>query len=147
MANGKQLSAQNIEIFTRWLESKKDDDLKQIVSRGVLSRVEIARECGFSKSVLDQNPRIKNMLLLKEEALSVSGILPLKSSSVLIVTEEPNQTLTKREQSRLTHLETLNATQIAEIIHLKDVINTLQQELTQYKMISNMIALTGRAPY
>lgn len=147
MASGKQLSAQNIEVFTRWLESKTDDELKQIVGRGVLSRVEIARECGFSKSVLDQNPRIKNMLLLKEETLRSSGILPLKNSAVTVVTEEKTDTLTKREQSRISHLETLNATQTAEIVHLKNVIATLQQELTQYKTISNMIALTGRAPY
>lgn len=76
MANGQQLANQNFLVFSTWLASKTDDDFRQLVSRGVLSRKEIAIECGFSKSALDQNPRIKAALQATETALRDRGVLP-----------------------------------------------------------------------
>ena len=68
MASGQQLSEQNFLVFNTWLASKTDGEFRQLASRGVLSRKEIAIECGFSKSVLDQNPRIKALLKDKEQS-------------------------------------------------------------------------------
>jgi hypothetical protein len=67
MANGKQIAEQNFQIFQTWIASKADSGFRQMVSRGVLSRKEIAKECGFAKSALDQNPRIKAALTGKEQ--------------------------------------------------------------------------------
>ena len=76
MANGKQLAEQNLAIFIGWVASKSDTDFRKIIARGVLSRTEIARECGFAKSALNQNPRIKNSLHALEEQLRARAVLP-----------------------------------------------------------------------
>ncbi len=76
MASGKQLAEQNYQIFSTWVANKSIDEFKQLVSRGVLSRKEIAKECGFAKSALDQNPRIKTALSTLEEKLRSQGVLP-----------------------------------------------------------------------
>jgi hypothetical protein len=59
MASGQQLAEQNVAAFAAWVASKTDDDFRAMANRGVLSRKEVAKECGFAKSALDQNPRIK----------------------------------------------------------------------------------------
>lgn len=79
MANGQQLAEQNYHAFTTWLASHTDEDFKQLVSRGSLSRKEIAAQCGFAVSALNQNPRIKSALLAKEALLRESGVLPAVS--------------------------------------------------------------------
>jgi hypothetical protein len=62
MANGRQIGDENVQTFLDWLVGKTDEDYRAMAFRGVLSRKEIAKECGFAKSALDQNPRIKAAL-------------------------------------------------------------------------------------
>ncbi len=62
MANGQQLAEMNANTFFTWVAGKSDGDFRAMTSRGVLSRTEVAKECGFSKSALTQNPRIKAVL-------------------------------------------------------------------------------------
>ncbi len=50
MASGRQVAHENLQRFTAWIASKTDEDYRALASRGVLSRKEIARECGFAKS-------------------------------------------------------------------------------------------------
>jgi hypothetical protein len=57
--NGQQRSALNIATFLSWMDGKTDDDFRKLVVRGKLLRREIARECGFDKSVLLTNPLVK----------------------------------------------------------------------------------------
>lgn len=52
MASGREAAHENFQRFTQWIASKTDENYRAIASRGVLSRKEIARECGFAKSVL-----------------------------------------------------------------------------------------------
>lgn len=47
MASGQQLAEQNFQAFTAWLSSRTDDDFRQMVGRGILSRKDIAAQCGF----------------------------------------------------------------------------------------------------
>lgn len=56
MASGRQVAEANVQAFVAWKTSKSDDDFRSLVHRGQLSRKEVAIECGFAKSVLDQNP-------------------------------------------------------------------------------------------
>jgi hypothetical protein len=51
MASGRQVAHENLQRFTAWIASKTDEDYRALASRGVLSRKEIARECGFAKSM------------------------------------------------------------------------------------------------
>lgn len=69
MASDRQIAHENLQRFVEWIASKTDEDYRALAGRGVLSRKEIARECGFAKSALDQNPRIKLALRELEEAL------------------------------------------------------------------------------
>ncbi|HXE98269.1 MAG TPA: VPA1267 family protein [Dongiaceae bacterium] len=57
--DGQQRAEQNLATFLSWMASKTYDDFREMVVRGQLSRQEIASECGFAKSVLLQNPRVK----------------------------------------------------------------------------------------
>lgn len=85
MASGQQLSEQNFVAFNTWLASKTDDDFRQLASRGVLSRKEIAIECGFSKNALDQNPRIKTELKAAEQ--------PFRERVILLSPAEKSQNI------------------------------------------------------
>jgi hypothetical protein len=144
MANGQQIAEQNLLAFTTWLASKTDDDFRQLVSRGVLSRKEIAIECGFSKSALDQNPRIKAALRETEDALRERGILPPTAGKAPGQAGEPlmreagKQTLSLDAQ-RLRRLEQENASLRAENGELK-------RQLERYTVIREALALSGRTP-
>jgi predicted DNA-binding protein YlxM (UPF0122 family) len=70
--NGHQIAEENYQKFLARIISKNDVDYKQMVFRGQLSRKEIAAECGFGKSAINQNPRIKEALLTLEGQLLLS---------------------------------------------------------------------------
>jgi hypothetical protein len=76
MASGQQLADENVRKFSIWMASKTDGDFRSMVTRGVLSRTEIATECGFAKSALTQNPRIRRALADLESTLRERGVLP-----------------------------------------------------------------------
>lgn len=56
MASGQQLAKENVRLFSTGVAGKSDDGDREMVMRGCLSRSDIAKECGFAKSVLAQNP-------------------------------------------------------------------------------------------
>lgn len=143
MASGKQLGEQNLAIFNGWVASKSDADYKSIVIRGVLSRTEIARECGFAKSALDQNPRIKQALRTLEDGLRERGILPQAAGSAeqaaAMPMREPSQHQSARDADTLRRLQIENAAQKAEIAELK-------QRLAKYESLHEALVTTGRIP-
>lgn len=144
MANGQQLAEQNLVLFSTWLASKSDDDFRQLASRGVLSRKEIAIECGFSTSALNQNPRIKAALRAAEDALRERGVLP---AIVEKSPERPGEPLMREvgkqkfglDAERLRRLEQENASLRAENGELK-------RQLERYAVIREALSLTGRVP-
>ncbi len=146
MANGQQLAEQNFLVFTAWLNSRADDDFKQIVFRGILSRKEIATQCGFALSALNQNPRIKAALSDKEALLRVRGVLPAIVVSETAVDASNPQMMRQAsaagrsfEIERLRRLEQENASLKAENGHLK-------RELERFAIIREVLAETGRIP-
>ncbi len=76
MSSGRQVADENVKRFATWVASKSDADFRSMTLRGVLSRTNIAAECGFAKSALAQNPRIRDMLKELEGALRDRGVLP-----------------------------------------------------------------------
>ena len=62
MASGQQKAQQNLEAFEVWKATQTDDDFKQIVFRGQLNRIEVAKGIGCGKSALNQNPALKKAL-------------------------------------------------------------------------------------
>lgn len=144
MASGQQLAEQNVRTFATWVASKTDDDFRAMASRGVLSRVEVAKECGFAKSALDQNPRIKAALRELEDALRLRGVLPPAverdpDAPQASTVREPGRLRAAQETERLRRLEQENAGLKAEVSELKRTIE-------RYAVLRDALSLTGRLP-
>lgn len=144
MANGQQIGEKNLRTFLAWAVGKTDDDFRAMATRGVLSRKEIAKECGFAKSALDQNPRIKAALRELEEGLRQRGLLPPVTerdpeSLQPPVMREPGRLRAAQETERNRRLEQENASLKAEVAELK-------RALEKHAMLHDALALTGRLP-
>jgi hypothetical protein len=143
MASGQQVAEENVRRFTAWAASKTDDDFRDMVSRGVLSRTEIAAECGFAKSALAQNPRIRESLSNLEAGLRERGVLPPAATPDEQVaappTRSPDAARLARDAERLSRLEQENASLKAENAELKRV-------LGRYAVLQEALAETGRLP-
>lgn len=144
MASGRQLAEQNVAVFTAWLASKTDDDFRAMANRGVLSRKEVATECGFAKSALDQNPRIKAVLHELEEGLRLRGVLPPAverntESPQAPLMREPGRLRATEDAERLRRLEQENAALKAEVAELRRAVE-------KFTVLREALALTGRLP-
>lgn len=146
MASGQQLAEKNYQAFTTWLASRTNEDFKQMVSRGSLSRKEIAAQCGFAVSALNQNPRIKSALSTQEKLLRESGVLPPVAISTndddlaaVPMMRDPGAVGRSLELARLRRLEEENAS-------LKAENNQLKRELERFAVIREVLAETGRLP-
>lgn len=144
MASGQQVAEENVQRFQTWMASKTDSDFRQMVSRGVLSRTEIAAECGFAKSALAQNPRIREALRSLEVQLRDRGVLPTlargaEDEGVPAVTQRVDSARAALDAERLSRLEQENASLKAENAELKRV-------LGRYAVLQDVLAETGRLP-
>ncbi len=144
MASGRQMAEENVERFVAWMTSKSEADYRELATRGVLSRKEIARECGFAKSALDQNPRIKSALRNLEQSLRDTGVLPpvLDKSTAAIEQPKRRDSGSRRallDAERLRRLEQENASLRAENSELKRL-------LGKHAMLREALATTGRLP-
>ncbi|WP_233799925.1 VPA1267 family protein [Paraburkholderia sp. HP33-1] len=142
MPSGQQLSEQNLTTFTVWLASKTDAEFRAMVSRGVLSRKEIAKECGFAQSALNQNPRIKAALKAKEDELRESGILPAladegSAGAAGLPMRKPD---TSRAAVSAEHVRRLESDLAAARAELSEV----KRKLERYELLDEALATTGR---
>ncbi|MCI9875467.1 VPA1267 family protein [Pseudomonas atacamensis] len=156
MSNGRQLADHNVSIFTAWISSKSGSDFSRMIHRGALSRSVIAQECGFAKSALAQNPRIKALLTELETNLRATGVLPQliganaepgntdpsspkpsvqRSPSVISEAISTSSSL----EAKLQRLQTENACQRAEI-------EELRKQLKQFTSIHEALSNSGRIP-
>lgn len=138
--NGQQRSDQNHTTFLSWVASKTDADYREMVLRGQLNRKEIARECGFAKSVLLQNPRVKDALRTLEAQLRERGIMPplADPTSFAPITDAPNPRAAA-DKARLKRLEAENAALRTEVMELRG-------QLDCYRLMDNVLSSTGRLP-
>ncbi|MBO1927370.1 hypothetical protein J3998_07235 [Thiomicrorhabdus sp. 6S2-11] len=74
--NGQQKAEANFQAFEQWIEVQTPESYANITHRGKLKRGDITKACGFAKSALTQNPRIRERLETLEEDLRVQGVLP-----------------------------------------------------------------------
>lgn len=144
MASGQQVAEENVRKFTAWVASKTDDDFRSMVLRGVLSRTDIAAECDFAKSVLSQNPRIRDSLKDLEAGLRERGILPKPAAEPDGGPVEPRTRQVEgvgslRDAERLKRLEQENASLRAELAEVK-------RALSRYAVLQEALAETGRLP-
>lgn len=139
--NGQQRSEQNLSAFLSWVASKTDPDFREMVMRGQLSRQEIASECGFAKSVLLQNPRVKDALRGLEEQLRSRKVLPPLVETSLADTPEPTlpNPRASADKARLKRLESENAALRAEL-------TLVRGDLERFRLMDDVLCSTGRLP-
>ncbi len=142
MASGQQLAEENVRKFATWAAGKADADFRSMTLRGVLSRTDIAAECGFAKSVLSQNPRIRDSLKELEEQLRGRGVLPKAAAGATGSPLEPRTRQAEgvgsaRDAERLKRLEQENASLRAELAEVK-------RALSRYAVLQDALAETGR---
>lgn len=140
--SGQQKSEQNFLTFMQWGEAKTDAEFRAMVVRGQLSRQDIAKECGFAKSVLAQNPRVKEALKTLEQRLRFRGILPPlaeteSSDSPLPPTGDTHRVMV--DKARLKRLESENASLRVELTQLRE-------RMARYELLEQYMAETGRLP-
>ena len=141
--SGQQKADQNLAIFLSWSASKTGADFREVVLRGQLNRKEIARECGFAKSVLLQNPRVRDSLKSLEADLREQGILPplavIEGAAPVAAITESNNSRAAADKARLKRLEVENAALRAELMELRG-------QLERYRVMDNVLSSTGRLP-
>lgn len=140
--NGQQISEQNFLTFMRWSKDKTDAEFRAMVMRGQLNRQEIARECEFAKSVLAQNPRVKDALKTLEQLLRSRDVLPHvaqpeSTRGPLPPSGDTRQVLV--DKARMKRLESENASLRAEV-------SQLRERLVRYDLMERYMAETGRLP-
>lgn len=139
--NGQQRSEQNLATFITWVASKTDDDFREMVARGQLSRQEIARECGFAKSVLLQNPRVKDALKGLEAQLRERKVLPPVAEASEFDAPQPSAPNPSAavDKARLKRLESENAALRAEL-------TLVRGDLERFRLMDDVLCSTERLP-
>ena len=144
MASGRQLADENVAKFVAWIASKTDADFRSLAIRGVLSRSDITAECGFARSVLTQNPRIRTALRELEDQLRERGVLPRAAQGAAGESDDAAPPALAsagsfRDVDRLRRLEQENAALRAELVEVK-------QRLSRFAVLQDVLAETGRLP-
>jgi hypothetical protein len=139
VASGQEKSKENLQAFLLWVSLKSQEDFRQIVHRGGLNKREIAIECGFARSAVDQNPAIRKALLELEERLRNEGVLPNKEELTSVPIRMTSDRKMEMGLERLRQLETENALLRAEVLELKT-------KLSSFAVLAEVLAETGRVP-
>lgn len=116
--------------FIAWEKSMTNSGFKQIVFRGNLNRGEIAKGCGFAKSVLRSNPAIKDRLEKLENKLRKNGVLPDKTEAKIEADSQPKKydgqkNKRNQDQNRLRRLEQENLELKAKLRRLEELSEVL----------------------
>lgn len=144
MASGQQKAQQNLESFEVWKATQTDDDLKQIVFRGQLNRIEVAKGIGCGKSALSQNPALKKALKALEDELRGKGVLPSLTDSAKKNAGKPkayDNTANRKllDSKRVSSLE-------AENIELQAKVRELEKQLERFGELSETLSEMGLMP-
>lgn len=144
MASGQQKAQQNLEAFKVWKATQTDDDFRQIVFRGQLNRIEVAKGVGCGKSALNQNPALRKALKALEDELRDKAVLPLLTESARKSADKPkpyDNTANRKllDSKRVASLE-------AENIELKAKVKELESKLERFGELSETLAEMGLMP-
>lgn len=144
MASGQQKALQNLEAFEVWKATQTDDDFKQIVFRGQLNRIEVAKGIGCGKSALNQNPALKKALNALEGELRERGVLPPLTEAAKKNEGKPqayDNTANRKllDSKRVSSLE-------AENIELKAKVKELEKRLERFGELSETLSEMGLMP-
>ncbi|PNH90523.1 VPA1267 family protein [Vibrio diazotrophicus] len=144
MASGQQKAQENCKAFDVWRVTQTDDDFKQIVYRGQLNRIEVAKGVGCGKSALKQNPALRKALNSLENELRERGVLPPLTESAKQSVDKPkpyDNTVNRKllDSKRVSSLETEN-------IELKAKVKELEVQLERFGELSEVLSEMGFMP-
>ncbi|WP_282066161.1 VPA1267 family protein [Vibrio rotiferianus] len=144
MASGQQKAQQNLEAFEVWKATQTDDEFKQIMFRGQLNRIEVAKGIGCGKSALNQNPALKKALKALEDELRGKGVLPPLTDAAKKNEGKPqayDNTANRKllDSKRVSSLE-------AENIELKAKVKELEKRLERFGELSETLYEMGLMP-
>ena len=142
MANGQEAGRENVFKFKAWVAEQTHADYREMEYRGSLNRGKIAKGCGFAKSVLLQNPEVRQQLENLEEALRAKGVLPkLIASKGKSGPKKHDQSKKTREQMdrHSKHLQ-------KRVTELEAEVEALKLQLSRYEPIASALSRLGRMP-
>lgn len=145
--NGQEAAEAYLNKFEEWAADKSDADFRSLARGGKLSRQEIFKGCGFGRSVLTQNPRVRAALAELEVKLRKRGVLSELAEQLAgedgVDEPEPLRQMGQAEnaavQARLNDLEQRVQLLLAENADLRN-------RLARFGHIENVLASTGRLP-
>ena len=167
--SNRQIAERNVQRFKDWIaERDVAGDWSDYVRSNKLNRAEIADECGFARSVLQQNPMVKAELESLEERLRGQGVLTAglvsgtTSSGSIEGLRPANDTQARggppsedpgvqialrramgakgRAEARVKALEEQNATLRAEI-------RGLREQVRKLNLLDEHLGTSGRVPH
>jgi hypothetical protein len=144
MASGQQKAQQNLDAFQSWVATQQDDDFKQIVFRGQLNRIEVAKAVGCGKSALNQNPDIRKHLKKLEDNLRDKGVLPPLTDTAKKEADKPKQYDNTANRKAL--YSKRSSSLEAENIELKAKIKELEGKLKRFGELSETLSEMGFMP-
>ena len=143
MANGQELAQQNIDKFLAWVKERKDcNDWEGYIYGDKLNRRIVAVECNFSKSVLKQNPAVKEALIQLEMELEEQGVFTFKAPSSLT----SNKSLEKESKLKTDKLDKRFKELEEKYILIKAENEHLRVKLKQYAFIEENMLKSGLLP-
>ena len=144
MASGQQKAQQNLEAFEVWKATQTDDEFKQIVFRGQLNKIEVAKSIGCGKSALNQNPALKKALKALEDELRSKGVLPPLTDAAKKNEGKP-QAYDNRANRKLLDSKRVSSLE-AENIELKAKVRELEKRLERFGELSETLSEMGLMP-
>ena len=144
MASGQQKAQQNLEAFEVWKATQTDDEFKQIVFRGQLNKIEVAKGIGCGKSALNQNPALKKALKALEDELRSKGVLPPLTDAAKKNEGKP-QAYDNRANRKLLDSKRVSSLE-AENIELKAKVRELEKRLDRFGELSETLSEMGLMP-
>lgn len=140
MLSGQEKGAEHFEAFKRWAAELTDADARSMVRGGQLNRSEICKAVGCARSVLQQNPRVKQALNELEDSLRARGVLPqAQQASEDMPLRAAGQLQQATDRERLKQLEVENAS-------LRAALAEMRKRLHRYEAMDELLAATGRRP-
>ena len=146
--SGQQLARDNLAKFQSWIaEREVTNDWHDYLRGDKLNRSEIAAECGFSLSVMRQNPAVKEALEALESRLTTLGLTqPLRTAPDASneaaaasekVIDKRIMAAKGRAEARVKALEEQNASLKAEVA-------SLRERLRRFEHLDAHLSRTGR---
>jgi predicted RNase H-like nuclease (RuvC/YqgF family) len=137
----RKKGADNVKAFTAWAATQTDDDFKQMIYLGNLSRSEIVKQVGFSYNAIKNSESLKTALGELEDSLRKKGVLPQEQPLAALMKDEVKEydktaNRKARDNNHLSELEVANMELNAEN-------KELREKLERFKELSETIAEMG----